>query len=76
MVPVTGLTIPNLDADPRGALVQANLIFPTPCEFISPKLPRCAIVRPTLDRNAGGQATIKSFTQDGLFKGQSDKCPA
>jgi hypothetical protein len=71
--PVTGLTIPNLDADPRGALVQANLIFPTPCEFISPRLPRCAIVRPTLDRDAGGQATIKSFTQDGLFKGQSDK---
>jgi Ferritin-like domain len=71
--PVTGLTIPNLGADPRGALVQPNLIFPTPCEFISPKLPRCAIVRPTLDRNAGGPATIKSFTQDGLFKGQSDR---
>jgi Ferritin-like domain len=71
--PVTGLTIPNLDADPRGALVQANLIFPTPCEFISPKLPRCAVVRPSLDRFGGGQATIKSFTQDGLFKGQSDK---
>ena len=27
--PVTGLTIPNLAADPRGALVEPNLIFPT-----------------------------------------------
>jgi len=68
--PVTGLTIPNLDHDPRGALVQANLIFPTPCEFISPKLPHCAIVRPTLDQNGGAVATIKSFTADGLFQGQ------
>jgi hypothetical protein len=68
--PVTGLTIPNLDADPRGALVQANLIFPHPCEFISPTLPHCAVVRPTADRNGGGVATIKSFTADGLFRGQ------
>jgi hypothetical protein len=71
--PVTGLTIPDLNVHPGGPLAQTNLIFPHPCEFISPKLPRCAIVRPTLDRNAGGRATIASFTQDGLFKGQSDK---
>jgi hypothetical protein len=69
--PVTGLTIPNLDADPRGALVQANLIFPTPAEFISRKLPDCAVVRPTLDQNAGARAAIKSFTDDNLFLGQS-----
>ena len=69
--PITGLTIPNLDDDPRGALVQDNLIFPTPCEFISHKLPHCAIVRPTLDKNAGARATIKSFTADNLFQGQS-----
>src|SRR6202042_3825868 len=69
--PVTGLTIPNLDADPRGALVQANLIFPTPCEFITSHLPHCAIVRPTLDRDGGAVATIKSFTADRLFEGQS-----
>jgi Ferritin-like domain len=69
--PVTGLTIPNLDADPRGALVQANLIFPTPAEFISPKLPHCAVVRPTLDQNGGARAAITSFTDDNLFQGQS-----
>jgi hypothetical protein len=71
--PVTGLTIPNLDADPRGALVQPNLIFPTPSEFISPHLPHCAVVRPTLDRNGGAVATIASFTADRLFVGQSAK---
>jgi hypothetical protein len=71
--PVTGLTIPNLAADPRGALVQPNLIFPTPCEFISRALPHCAIVRPTLVRDGGAVATIKSFTADRLFDGQSTR---
>jgi hypothetical protein len=69
--PVTGLTIPDLNVHPGGPLAQTNLIFPHPCEFISPKLPRCAVVRPTLDRIAGGRATIQSFTADGLFQGQS-----
>jgi hypothetical protein len=71
--PVTGLTIPNLNVTPGGPLFQTNLIFPHPCEFISPKLPVCAIVRPTLDRNAGARAAIKSFTDDGLFRGQPPK---
>jgi hypothetical protein len=71
--PVTGLTIPDLNVHPGGPLAQTNLIFPHPCEFISPKLPRCAIVRPTLDRNGGGVATIASFTADRLFVGQSAK---
>ena len=71
--PVTGLTIPNLNVNPGGPLFQTNLIFPHPCEFISPHLPRCAIVRPTLDPKAGGVATIKSFTADRLFEGQSAK---
>ena len=66
-----GNGIAAIAADPRGALVQPNLIFPTPCEFISRALPHCAIVRPTLDRNGGAVATIKSFTADRLFEGQS-----
>jgi Ferritin-like domain len=69
--PVTGLTIPNLDNHPDEAQFQANLIFPHPCEFISSKFPHCAVVRPTLDRNAGARATIKAFTADKLFHGQS-----
>jgi len=71
--PETGLTIPNLDADPRGAAVQANLIFPTPCEFISPKLPNCAIVRPTDLQLGGAKAAVKAFTADNLFTGQSQQ---
>jgi hypothetical protein len=69
--PVTGLTIPNLDDHSDEKLFQANLIFPHPCEFISPHLPRCAVVRPTLDRNGGARSTVKSFTADRLFEGQS-----
>ena len=69
--PVTGLMIPNLNVDPGGPLFQTNLIFPHPCEFISPNLPLCAIVRPTLVQFGGAQATITSFTNDGLFQGQS-----
>ena len=69
--PVTGLTIPNLDDNPDAELFQANLIFPHPCEFISSKLPDCAVVRPTLDTDGGAQAAIKSFTTDKLFQGQS-----
>jgi hypothetical protein len=69
--PVTGLTIPNLDENPDPELFQANLIFPHPTEFISNKLPLCAVVRPTLDSNGGAVATIKSFTADNLFQGQS-----
>jgi len=69
--PVTGLTIPNLDEHSDEELFQANLIFPHPTEFISSKLPLCAVVRPTLDSNGGAVATIKSFTADNLFQGQS-----
>jgi hypothetical protein len=69
--PVTGLTIPNLDENPDKELFQANLIFPHPCEFISSKLPHCAVVRPTLDSDGGAVAAIKAFTADNLFQGQS-----
>ena len=42
-----------------------------PCEFISPKLPHVAIIRPLRDKFAGARATIASFTADGLFYGQN-----
>src|SRR6202042_848626 len=60
-----GLTFPNFFT--RGPLFQPSLIFPVPCEFISPNLPHCSVIRPTGDGFAGAQATIKSFTADGLF---------
>lgn len=70
--PETGLTFPNF-FDPLNPLIQPSLIFPVPCEFISPKLPKVAIVRPLTDRFAGAMATVKAFTADGLFEGQSEE---
>jgi hypothetical protein len=67
-----GLTFPNFFS-PLNPLKQPSLIFPVPCEFISPNLPHCAVIRPSSDRFGGAVATIASFTQDGLFVGQQKK---
>ena len=69
-----GLTFPDFFNNPPlqpPSLVQPSLIFPVPCEFISPDLPFCAVIRPSDDRFAGAVATIQSFTADGLFIGQT-----
>ena len=70
--PTNGLTFPNLDViDPQGGvnpLFQTNLIFPVPCQFIHPKLPHCAVIRPI---QITAQDAISGFLQDGLFLGQS-----
>jgi hypothetical protein len=68
--PISGLTFPNFFS-PLNPLIQPSLIFPVPCEFISPKLPPVAIIRPLTDKFAGAVATIASFTADGLFIGQT-----
>jgi hypothetical protein len=67
---ISGLTFPNFFS-PLNPLIQPSLIFPVPCEFISPKLPPVAIIRPLTDKFAGAVATIASFTADGLFIGQT-----
>lgn len=67
-----GLTFPDF-FNPVNPLTQPSLIFPVPCEFISPKLPPCAVIRPSSDRFGGAVATIASFTADGLFVGQQKK---
>lgn len=71
--PVTdhGLTFPDFNENPGGPLFQTNLIFPVPCEFIRKDLPRCAVIRPLDDRFGGAVATVASFAQDGMFRGQS-----
>src|SRR6266581_66370 len=51
--------------------LQANLIMPEPCEFISPHLPACAIIRPTGRGQLDAVGAINSFIADGLFRGQS-----
>lgn len=68
--PETGLTFPDLNAR-NSELNQTNLILPEPCEFISKNLPPCSVIRPTLTQNGGAVATIKAFTDDLLFLGQS-----
>src|SRR6202167_5970184 len=70
--PTHGVTFPNF-FDPLNRAIQPSLIFPVPCEFISPELPKVAIIRPLTDRFGGAVATIESFTADGLFDGQSNK---
>jgi hypothetical protein len=69
--PATGLTFADLNAK-GGELNQTNLILPEPARFVR-RLPPCSIVRPTLDENGGAVATIRSFTADRLFEGQSMK---
>jgi hypothetical protein len=51
--------------------LQSNLIMPEPCEFISPKLPPCAIIRPSGPGQLDATGAINSFIADGLFRGQS-----
>jgi Ferritin-like domain len=53
--------------------LQSNLIMPEPCEFISPNLPPCAIIRPTGPGQLDARGAIKSFIADGLFRGQSSQ---
>ena len=68
--PVTGQTFPDLNAL-NSELDQTNLILPEPCTFISKNLPECSVIRPTSTEKGGAVATIKSFTDDLLFLGQS-----
>src|ERR1700678_4439977 len=74
--PVSGLSFPDFFNNPPlqpPSRVQPSLIFPVPCEFISPDLPHCAVIRPSDDKFGGAVATIASFTADGLFVGQTPK---
>jgi len=65
----SGLTFPNF-FNPLNPLIQPSLIFPVPTEF-KRNLPPVSIIRPLTDKFGGAVATIKSFTADGLFIGQS-----
>jgi hypothetical protein len=69
--PTNGLTFPNFNAVPN-PLLQTNLIFPIPCEFISPRLPKCAVIRPVTSEGITATAAINGFINDGLFIGQPE----
>jgi hypothetical protein len=73
--PETGVTFPDLNAvTPAAALelTQTNKIQPEPCDFIRTDLPPCSVIRPTSTHLGGAVATVKSFTDDLLFAGQSN----
>jgi hypothetical protein len=68
--PRNGLTFPNLNAPPFGGeTFQTNLIMPEPCPFLSRKLPKCSIIRPTETKGIA-MNVVKFLTAMGLFIGQ------
>ncbi len=67
--PTNGLVFPDFNAA-QNPLLQTNLIFPVPCEFISRKLPHCAVIRPTSPHQIDAVGAIEGFITDGLFIGQ------
>ena len=69
--PVTGdkVDFPDLTTFAGNEDLQTNLIMPEPTFFLSKKFPACSIIRPTATVGAAG-ATLKSFVDDGLFRGQ------
>src|SRR5262249_3351236 len=66
--PTNGLTFPN--REDGGELFGTSLIMPEPCPFISRKLPRCSVIRPT-KTDGIAQGVVKFLTDMGLFIGQS-----
>jgi len=75
----TGTRFPTLpiapDPTPEGidhsGPMDTNQIMAMPCKFISPSLPLCSVIRPTLTANAGAVAAATGLTNSGLFSGQS-----
>ena len=68
---ISGLSFPNF-FKPLEKKTQPSLIFPVPFNFKG-NLPHVSMIRPLTDKFAGAVATIKSFTADGLFIGQSQE---
>jgi hypothetical protein len=68
--PTNGLMFPNLDSPAVGETFTPNLIMPEPCPFISRKLPKCSVIRPTETRGVA-MGTLAFLTAMGLFIGQS-----
>jgi hypothetical protein len=63
------VTFENLQ-DGQPETLQANLIMPEPCDFISTSLPPCSIIRPTGAAHVSAMGAVNAFTADGLFRGQ------
>jgi len=69
--PTNGLVFPDLNSPPFGGEeFQTNLIMPEPCPFLSRKLPRCSVIRPTETKGVA-KGVVNFLTAMGLFIGQS-----
>ncbi len=69
--PINNSTVTFIDLTTgQPETLQANLIMPEPCDFISRNLPPCAIIRPTGPGQLDARGAINSFIADGLFRGQ------
>src|SRR5882762_126329 len=70
--PINNSTVTFIDLTTgQPETLQANLIMPEPCEFISRNLPPCAIIRPSGPGQLDARGAINSFIADGLFRGQA-----
>jgi hypothetical protein len=72
--PVNNSTVTFVDLHfNQTELLQANLIMPEPCPFLSrTKFPICSIIRPTATKGAA-MGAVNALTADGLFIGQTDE---
>jgi len=52
--------------------LQANLVMPEPCPFLSKRFPICSIIRPTNTKGAAAGA-VRALSADGLFIGQNNQ---
>ena len=52
--------------------LEANLIMPEPCPFLSRNFSICSIIRPT-ETTGAAMGAVKAFTLDGLFIGQTQE---
>jgi hypothetical protein len=55
---------------PPSESLQANLIMPEPCPFLSRSFPKCSIIRST-ETEGAAMGAVNGLTADGLFRGQS-----
>ena len=71
--PVTGSSVTFVDLTTnQPEALQANLIMPEPCPFLSRRFPICSIIRPTNTQGAA-MGAVKALTADGLFFGQTNE---
>ena len=71
--PKTGSTVTFVDLTTnQPESLQANLIMPEPCPFLSRSFPICSIIRPTNTKGAAAGA-VRALSADGLFIGQKNQ---